>query len=168
VSEDVYAQQANRILRIRLRQVYGRLKPKKALRGAGNGILPQSMDMSTVPATDGIAADARNTSAHRTGRDGSVLSSPGDADAAVREDASVAGSDSTVSSRKRSSRSVTLLEHVFTGLTFQLLRRDALYAQAGFLNFLLSHGEQAFSALKRARHLARQGSRPATGPQRMD
>jgi hypothetical protein len=118
------------------------------------------MDMSTVPATDGIAADARNGSAHRTGRDGSVLSSPGDPDAAVREDAPVAGSDSTASS----SHNVTLLEHVFTGLTFQLLRRDALYAQAGFLNFLLSHGEQTFSAPKQTRHLARQGSRPATGP----
>src|SRR5580700_692096 len=46
-------------------------------------------------------------SAHRAGREGSVLSSPSDADAVLREDALVARCGSTASWRKRSSHSLT-------------------------------------------------------------
>jgi hypothetical protein len=48
----------NEGLRQGLQQVHGRLKRNKALRGWGNGTLPCSMDMSIMPATDGIAGDA--------------------------------------------------------------------------------------------------------------
>lgn len=168
----VHAELENEGLRRALRQVYGRLKRNKALRGVGEW---------TIAVLDGHENHASYRRHCRGCLKRTLRTEQGEKVQFYHRQVTLMlrsekmrlllDVEAQRPGESEVSTALRLLERVLQAYprAFQLLLGDALYAQAPFLNFLIGHGKQALLVLKQERRDLYQdvlGILPLVAPQK--